>query len=68
MIPPDLLADEQNFDEDAYLARNPDVAFLIARGRYACARDHFERRGRAERRRLLRRPAAEERALDSNSA
>ena len=56
MIPRDLLVTPENFDADAYVARNPDVAFLIARGRYACARAHFERRGRAERRRQLARP------------
>jgi hypothetical protein len=55
MIPRDVLVTPENFDAEAYLARNPDVAFLIARGRYACARAHFERRGRAEGRRQLAR-------------
>ena len=53
MIPRDILATPENFDAEAYVARNPDVAFLIARGRYASARAHFERCGRAERRRQL---------------
>jgi len=57
MIPRDIVATPENFEADAYVARNPDVAFLIARGRYASARAHFERRGRAERRRQLLRPA-----------
>ncbi|MBG0808298.1 hypothetical protein IY145_02775, partial [Methylosinus sp. H3A] len=56
MIPRDIVATPENFDGEAYLARNPDVAFLIARGRYASARAHFERRGRAERRRQLAPP------------
>ncbi|MBU3890252.1 hypothetical protein FM996_10930 [Methylosinus sporium] len=56
MIPHDILATPANFDAEAYIARNPDVAFLIARGRYSSARAHFERRGRAERRRQLTRP------------
>ncbi|WP_400766895.1 hypothetical protein [Methylosinus sporium] len=56
MIPHDQPAAPENFDAEAYIARNPDVAFLIARGRYPSARAHFERRGRAELRRQLTRP------------
>ncbi len=57
MIPRDILATPENFDAEAYVARNPDVAFLIARSRYASARAHFEQRGCAEERRQLARKA-----------
>mgnify|MGYP000875212439 CR=1 FL=1 len=49
--PVDPLATPETFDERAYLARNPDVALMIAAGRYRDARAHFLKRGSKERRR-----------------
>ncbi len=40
----------QTFDEEAYLASNPDVAEGVAKGLLASGREHFESFGRNERR------------------
>lgn len=45
MIPDD-------FDEDDYLAANPDVAKAVRLGHFRSGRDHYSRYGHAERRRL----------------
>ena len=50
-IPDDERATAENFDATAYVRRNPDVAFAIAQGRFASAREHFAMVGMRERRR-----------------
>ena len=47
----DVLVTEENFDERAYLASNPDVAAAVSTGRLASGRRHFETFGHKERRR-----------------
>jgi len=47
----DVEADADNFADESYLAANPDVARAVATGEMT-AREHFDRYGRAERRRL----------------
>ena len=47
----DHLVTIENFDEDAYLASNPDVAQVVAAGGLQSGRLHFERHGMKERRR-----------------
>src|SRR5262249_44131491 len=46
------VATEQNFDEDAYLAVNPDVRAAVNAGRLKSGLDHFRAFGMKERRRL----------------
>jgi SAM-dependent methyltransferase len=48
----ETLATAENFDEDAYLLSNPDVADAIKRGVCASGRSHFESHGRREHRRI----------------
>lgn len=50
--PLEPVATEENFDEAAYVARNPDIAQAIKEGSLASGRLHFEIFGRAEGRRL----------------
>ncbi|MGK7903374.1 MAG: Ig-like domain-containing protein, partial [Hormoscilla sp.] len=38
----------ENFDEEFYLASNPDVAAAVARGEFGSGEDHFQRFGQAE--------------------
>lgn len=37
-----------DFDDNAYLVRNPDVAAEVERGGFSCGYDHYYRYGRAE--------------------
>jgi SAM-dependent methyltransferase len=48
------LATEENFNEGAYLAANPDVAAAVASGSFRSGFEHFQHFGRRERRRLRR--------------
>lgn len=48
----DVPATEENFDETAYLAANPDVRDAVQRGEIGSARQHFHLHGRNEGRRL----------------
>lgn len=50
-------ATAENFEEDAYLAANPDVAEAVERKVFASGREHFSRFGHGEGR-ILRRPLA----------
>jgi len=43
---------DSDFDEERYLALNPDVAEAVQRGRIHSGREHFLRHGKAEGRRL----------------
>jgi hypothetical protein len=47
----DVLVTPENFDEQAYLASNPDVAAAVRGGRLASGRKHFDRFGYKEGRR-----------------
>jgi len=47
-----IVATEENFDEEEYLARNPDVAAAVARGECPSGYDHFRRFGKSEKRPL----------------
>jgi hypothetical protein len=51
-IPVSVLVTEQNFDEEMYLASNPDVAEAIRDGRLTSARTHFEVFAEKEQRRI----------------
>jgi SAM-dependent methyltransferase len=53
--PMDEAVDPATFDENRYLAANPDVARAVAAGEFSCGRDHFARLGQREGRRQLRR-------------
>jgi SAM-dependent methyltransferase len=44
------IADQEAFDEDAYLRHNPDVARAVAAGQFTSGLDHFTRFGRFEQR------------------
>ena len=44
---------EEDFDEKAYLKRNPDVAQCVARGMFPSGYDHYKNYGRHEGRSLL---------------
>jgi SAM-dependent methyltransferase len=46
------LASEANFDEQAYLDENPDVAAAVDAGWLSCGRAHFDLVGRSEGRKL----------------
>ena len=46
------IATNQNFDENAYLRANPDVANAVSRGEIPSGRDHFELFGKNENRTL----------------
>lgn len=48
----DVIADQDNFDDGAYLAANPDVRAAINEGRVKDCRAHFDSFGRAEQRRV----------------
>ena len=51
------LATEDNFNERAYLLKNPDVAAAVAKGTITSGRDHFDKHGKKEGRRLLLEPS-----------
>src|SRR5688572_810076 len=51
-------ATEENFDEEAYLRANPDVAEAVRKGGMPSGRVHFEHHGKREGRRLLVRGAS----------
>lgn len=51
-IPVSVLVTEQNFDEEMYLASNPDVAQAVRDGRLTDARVHFEVFAEKEQRRI----------------
>jgi hypothetical protein len=48
----ELNATDSDFDEEFYLALNPDVAQAVLQGHFHSAREHFFKYGRAEGRRL----------------
>jgi len=48
----DYAATPENFDEQAYLAANPDVAEAVARGELTSGKQHFDLWGKADNRRL----------------
>src|SRR5262249_19800219 len=48
----DDIATDQNFDEQAYLLANPDVAAAVASGHFTSGRVHFDIHGRNELRHL----------------
>jgi SAM-dependent methyltransferase len=50
--PLETAATSDNFDEQGYLAVNPDVAAVVRSGRIASGRAHFDRFGRTEGRRM----------------
>jgi len=50
--PLEVLATDQNFDEEAYLSANPDVAGAVQRGELESARSHFDIFGQKEGRKL----------------
>jgi hypothetical protein len=43
---------DSGFDEERYLALNPDVAQAVEQGHFHSGREHFSRHGRAEGRRF----------------
>jgi hypothetical protein len=47
-----ILVTDKDFDEQAYLASNPDVAKAVQDGRIASGKAHFEQFGREEKRRI----------------
>jgi predicted SAM-dependent methyltransferase len=47
-----ILVTDENFEEQAYLASNPDVAQAVRQGIMASGRIHFEQFGRNEKRRV----------------
>ena len=47
------VATDENYSEDGYLAANPDVREAVAAGTFKSARQHFERHGLVEERRIL---------------
>jgi len=51
------LATFENFDEERYLAGNPDVRSAVQQGKFATGRAHFEQMGRLQGRRQKRRSA-----------
>lgn len=51
-IPVSVLVTEQNFDEELYLASNPDVAQAVRDGRLTNARAHFDAFAEKEKRRI----------------
>ena len=56
--PLEILATDANFDEEAYLRANPDVADAVRKGFMRSGRSHFEAFGRNEGRRM-RKPLGE---------
>ena len=56
--PLEILASDENFDEDAYLRANPDVAQAVRKGFMRSGRVHFDAFGRNEGRRM-RKPLAD---------
>lgn len=46
-------ATKKNFDEDGYLAANPDVAEAVRNGQFRSARQHFKKFGEREGRRVF---------------
>jgi predicted SAM-dependent methyltransferase len=47
-----VLVSDENFDEQAYLASNPDVAQAVSEGRMGSGKIHFEQFGRKEKRKV----------------
>lgn len=52
--PDDELTTSESFDEEAYLASNPDALAAVSSGSLASARAHFDKIGRAQKRRQRR--------------
>lgn len=51
---PEIEANEQDFDEQGYLASNPDVARAVSLGEFQSGLEHFKRFGHDEKRRMRR--------------